>query len=331
MTKKTCSILMLILIILTSSLLIGCGKKSKTEYKVSFDTDGGTKIDAITVKEDNAVDLPKDPTKEGYTFDGWYLDGKKFDEKSSITKDITLKASWLKKEVEKIVVTFDSKGGSKVNSITINKGESLKLPKNPTRKGYKFITWKDDNEVPISNGANLDSSIKLYAYWEKVKSYSCKDPKATLKGDKCIKEERNDVVMACPNDAVSQKGKCFNSKDRVKKEIFCKKENGQEGTYYSEANGCFYGLQTGPYGSPFSKDTCDAMQYHYIDGKCYSKYILKNYEIKCPKGYALFEIPNNNPTCARLVDSIKKCEDGYKLSSNKDYCYKITETKAVLK
>lgn len=54
-----------------------------------------------------------------------------------------------KKEI--ITITFDTKGGSKIDSITINKETELTLPKEPTRDGYVFKGWVDKNETPIYN------------------------------------------------------------------------------------------------------------------------------------------------------------------------------------
>ena len=45
-------------------------KKEKT-YTITFDTDGGSAIEQIVVKEGESVELPKEPTKEGFKFNGW--------------------------------------------------------------------------------------------------------------------------------------------------------------------------------------------------------------------------------------------------------------------
>ena len=165
--KKNLIVVCVVVIIVLLITIFGIVLSRPKEFKVSFDTDGGSAIEAITIKKNDVVALPKNPIKEGYVFDGWVLDGKKINGKEKITKDIKLKASWIKKESDEIVITFDSNGGSKVESIILKKEESLTLPENPKREGYKFITWKDKNEVPISNGALLDSDITLFAYWEK--------------------------------------------------------------------------------------------------------------------------------------------------------------------
>lgn len=44
---------------------------------------------------------------------------------------------------ETITITFDTKGGSKMDNITINKGTELTLPKDPTFDGYVFTGWVD--------------------------------------------------------------------------------------------------------------------------------------------------------------------------------------------
>ena len=56
---------------------------------------------------------------------------------------------------KKITISFDSKGGSKVQSITLNKGKKLTLPKSPTLNGYTFKGWTDKNGKSIYNGALL--------------------------------------------------------------------------------------------------------------------------------------------------------------------------------
>ena len=71
---------------------------------------------------------------------------------------------------ETITITFDTKGGSKINSITINKDTEFTLPKDPTFKGYTFKGWVDKNETPIYNKVLLAEDTTLYAVWEKVEN-----------------------------------------------------------------------------------------------------------------------------------------------------------------
>ena len=46
------------------------------EHTLTFETNGGSAIDPITVRHGNAVARPADPTKDKYTFIGWYADPK---------------------------------------------------------------------------------------------------------------------------------------------------------------------------------------------------------------------------------------------------------------
>ena len=71
---------------------------------------------------------------------------------------------------EAITITFDTKGGSKIDNITIGKDTELILPKEPTRDGYVFKGWVDKNETPIYNKALLAEDTILYAVWEKVEN-----------------------------------------------------------------------------------------------------------------------------------------------------------------
>ena len=69
------------------------------KYTVSFDAKGGAPTpDAQTVEEGKPAAVPVAPTREGFTFKGWYLDGAKYDFTAPVTRDITLVAVWKKKD-----------------------------------------------------------------------------------------------------------------------------------------------------------------------------------------------------------------------------------------
>ena len=73
-----------------------------------------------------------------------------------------------KKEPVTITITFDTNGGSKIDSVTINKETELILPEEPTLEGYVFKGWIDKNEMPIYNKVIFREDTTLYAVWEKV-------------------------------------------------------------------------------------------------------------------------------------------------------------------
>ncbi|MGJ0845839.1 InlB B-repeat-containing protein [Tissierella praeacuta] len=72
-------------------------ESEKQDYKVDFNTNGGSAIAEQQKKEGEKATKPTDPIKEGYKFIGWYEDSnltKEFDFDTPITKDITLYAKW---------------------------------------------------------------------------------------------------------------------------------------------------------------------------------------------------------------------------------------------
>ena len=134
---------------------------------VTFDSDGGTKVGDLKVIKGETLKLPAAPTKENYTFRCWVDKNEVpiYDD-ALLSEDITLKAIWETTAAETITIKFNSDGGSPVNEITINKGESLKLPTPPTKSGYIFRVWMDQNETPVYDGALLAESTTLTAFWD---------------------------------------------------------------------------------------------------------------------------------------------------------------------
>lgn len=45
------------------------------QYTISFNADGGSDVDSITQDYNTVVSAPTAPTKNGYTFDGWFENG----------------------------------------------------------------------------------------------------------------------------------------------------------------------------------------------------------------------------------------------------------------
>ena len=144
-------------------------KDIKEAITITFDTKGGSKIDSITIGKDTELALPKEPTRDSYVFKGWVDKNETpIYDKVLLAEDTTLYAVWEKDATSnKITITFDTKGGSKIESITISKDTELTLPKEPTRDGYIFKGWVDKNETPIYDKVLLAEDTTLYAVWEK--------------------------------------------------------------------------------------------------------------------------------------------------------------------
>ena len=69
-------------------------------FTITFDSKGGTDVQAQNQMYGELLEVPEDPTREGYVFTGWYLDSACQDlweeETDIIESDITLYAGWTK-------------------------------------------------------------------------------------------------------------------------------------------------------------------------------------------------------------------------------------------
>ena len=61
---------------------------------VTIDPDNETEPTSFDILQGEKVTKPADPTKPGFTFEGWYLGDEEFDFTTNIMRDITLKAKW---------------------------------------------------------------------------------------------------------------------------------------------------------------------------------------------------------------------------------------------
>ena len=105
----------------------------------------------------------------------------KYDIKTALTNKIIkltdldkYNIKYIKKEISKeetnkiITISFDTKGGSKVDSISLDNNQTFRLPENPTYNGYIFKGWIDKNNNKITNETIFKEDTTLYAIWEKV-------------------------------------------------------------------------------------------------------------------------------------------------------------------
>ncbi|MGE7947468.1 InlB B-repeat-containing protein [Lysinibacillus sp. NPDC093688] len=148
---------------------------SSPNYKVIFDSDGGSKVPSQTVGYNDLVKAPTTPVKEGYRFDGWYKEAALNNAwdfaKDKVTADITLYAKWTKD----YIVTFDSNGGSEVPSQTVPYKALVKVPTNPKKEGYLFIGWYKNKKFTKAWDFAKDvvtEDLTLYARWMK-ESHGC--------------------------------------------------------------------------------------------------------------------------------------------------------------
>ena len=138
-------------------------------YNVTFDTNGGDSIGSKSTEYNTTITSPTEPTKTGYTFEGWYKDKNltipwSFDN-DSVTEDTTLYAKW---KVSNYDVSFNTDGGSSVLSIKTNYNTTISTPEEPTKTGYTFVGWYKDSELTEAWNFTTDKvtqNTTLYGKW----------------------------------------------------------------------------------------------------------------------------------------------------------------------
>lgn len=135
-------------------------------HTVTFDDGTGNTV-TVNVQEGETVQEPSAPSRDGYEFTGWLLDGKPYDFTTPVTGDITLTAGWEKTEepVTTFTVSFRTNGGTAVEQQTITEGGTVEKPMDPTRDGYTFTGWLLDGQ-PYDFTTPITGNIVLDAAWE---------------------------------------------------------------------------------------------------------------------------------------------------------------------
>lgn len=156
-------------VVLNEDMSVYAGWKIN-EYTVKFATNGGGDIPSVKAEHFSELDLTKEEytlTREGYVFDGWYLDNglTKHVTVLSVTGNTTVYAKWLKLHT----LTFDTDGGTSVAPITQKYGEVIDISTAVTTKdGYNFAGWYTEPEfITIVASVVLTRDMTVYAKWIK--------------------------------------------------------------------------------------------------------------------------------------------------------------------
>ena len=160
-------ILCLALIILALVALAACqpAKDGDEYFTITYNSDGGSEVMAQSIKKNTTAIAPKDPTKEGYTFDGWYVGEDEFDFSTLLKSDITLTAKWTKTQYT--VTYYDGEyiiDGMELTSYYIDT-ETFALP-SYAKQHYNFLGWYIDAEF-VTSAYSVEKgstgNLKFYA------------------------------------------------------------------------------------------------------------------------------------------------------------------------
>ena len=126
-------------------------------YTVTFQSEGGSEV-ASQIRANTPAARPADPTKEGYTFIGWYNGESEWDFETPVTAVLTLTAKW---QINRYTITFKQENGGQDIVIKQDYGTAITAPANPTKTGYTFAGW--DKTIPTAMPAE---NMTITARWQ---------------------------------------------------------------------------------------------------------------------------------------------------------------------
>ena len=137
------------------------------KLEATFDPDNGKPKVTKFIDNDKSskfTELVPEPTKENYTFAGWYNGNEKFDFTTVPTGDVTLTAKWTANDY---YVSFVTEHGDPPTSQNVKYNGTADDPGTLTEEGYTFDGWyADDNySKKFDFTKPITSNTTVYAKW----------------------------------------------------------------------------------------------------------------------------------------------------------------------
>ena len=126
-------------------------------FTVTFLDHQGNVLATRTVGKGGSAKAPTPPQRPHYTFTGWDTDY------SNVQSDLTVTATY---EITTHTVTFNTAGGTAIDSVTVVDGESVARPaEDPVRDGYIFLEWQFmgstyNFNLPVTDSITLTAIYK---------------------------------------------------------------------------------------------------------------------------------------------------------------------------
>ncbi|MBB3697026.1 DUF4465 domain-containing protein [Flammeovirga yaeyamensis] len=158
-----------LIVLVTFFVFTGCNKENDElleVFKVTFETNGGTQVEAQEIVKGGVVKEPTSPERAGHEFVEWTKEEEAYDFKSEVVNDFTLTAKW-----EELVVThnvtFQFDNETKDSVVTIIEDEKIVEPQHPLKDGYIFKYWSVDG-TPFKFDSPITEDLTLIAVYEEV-------------------------------------------------------------------------------------------------------------------------------------------------------------------
>ena len=148
-------------------------KNSTTQtkkYTVTFNSNGGSSVASQTVSEGSKATQPTTPTRSGYTFKGWTLNGSSYNFNSSVTSNITLVATWTQKTYtikvssvdeyspDRVLTVYENGTQISVSEIRYLDGDTLCSGSNTT-VNKNDIAGENSFIVVLNGGTTVTASV----------------------------------------------------------------------------------------------------------------------------------------------------------------------------
>lgn len=144
-------------------------KWEKNTYTVIFNTNGGSQVTRFDVLFGEQIARPENPTKEHYTFDGWYLNeeltGEEYVFGTMPANDVRLYAKWV---LNNYTISFNTMGGNEIADLVAPYLSEIHAPENPTFEDKVFVGWYLNEELVGEQyvfNTMPGENITLYAKW----------------------------------------------------------------------------------------------------------------------------------------------------------------------
>ena len=231
MKKTKIYLIVTILVFLLSIVLVACGDKpsqdtpteQEKKYTVTFVVDGEDYF-TLETSGKSAIELPSNPTKDGYEFVGWYFDvnvwlnpcNSTSFANENLTANVTVYARW-EQIKETYSVTFVGGTGATGDAPTMEakaEGDKFDLPQNTfVKEDYDFDGWFDGQTKYVAGDEYVMPSyaVTFTAQWVLTPKY-----KVTFVGgegavgtDPEIEDKKEGEVITLPENSYTKEDYIF--------------------------------------------------------------------------------------------------------------------------